>query len=195
MELASRIRWILVIGLAVVFLILIGWGLFSIANNLFRGTTGDRSVEEVSSYNVTSTATARFTVDGPVVANEDHRSFVIEVSQNVVSMRVYSSYGQTVIAQQSYQNTQPAFDTFLNALENEQVTNRLGNTTTDDDEAESGVCPRGRRFIVELDSDVRRWGTTCSRREGTAGFNMTSIRTLFQRQVPDYRDLVRGTGL
>lgn len=195
MEFASKIRWLLVIIVVVLLLVLIGWGLFSIASNIFRGVGGGDDITPVSSYNVTSTATARFIVDGPVVANENHRSFEIEVAENVVSMTVYGSYGQRVIEEKSYRNTTESFDTFLSALENERVTDRFGDTDEEDDHEEIGVCPRGRRYIVELDSAVRRWSTSCRNSEGTAGFNMRSIRSLFEDQVPNYRDLVRGTGL
>lgn len=194
MEFASRLRWIIVIALAITFLALIGWGLFSIANNIFRGA-GTGTTEEISTYDVTSAATARFTVDGPVVANEEHRSYTIEVSQNVVSMKLFGAYGRETIEERSYRNTQEAFDTFLSALENERVTDRARGTVAEDDDAEVGVCSNGRRFIVELDNEIRRWSTSCRDNEGTAGFTMSRIRTLFQKQVPDFREITRGSGL
>lgn len=195
MELASRIRWLLVIFVVVVFLVLIGWGLFSIASNIFDTFSGDGAVTQVNDYNVSSTATARLIVDGPVVAASEHRSYEIAVSENVVSMTVYSGYGRNAIAEESYRNTDDAFTVFLSALEYEGVTDRQRNTTEEMDFEEEGVCPRGRRYIVELDSSIRRWSTSCRDGDGTAGFAMRDIRRLFEDQIPDFRDLVRGTGL
>jgi hypothetical protein len=196
MELASRIRWILILIVGVLFLFLVGWGLFSIASNLFNsGADEEAAVIGEPTYNIPSAATALFTVDGPVVATEEHRSYTIAVSQNVVTMKVFKNYGQTVIAEKSYTNNAQAFDTFLSALEALDVSARQRGTTIDDDTAEMGVCPNGRRFILQVDADLRRWSTSCSSRQGTAGFAMNQVESLFQRQIPDFRTLNSGTGL
>lgn len=194
MELASRIRWILVLVVGILFLFLIGWGLYSIASNMFNGDSSETSTTEPT-YNVTTAATAKFTNDGPVVASDLHRSYTIEVSQNVVMMKVYKNYGQTVITEKSYSNNPESFITFLNSLENLDVTSRLRGTTAEDDNADKGVCPQGQRFILEIDSNLRRWATTCSTREGNAGFDMLAVKNLFDRQVPDFDELIMGTGL
>jgi len=197
MEFASRLRWALVIITVVIALILVSWGMFSIANGIFRGGSDSNSalVAEAEAYDVNSAATARLMVDGPVVANQEHNSYIIEVSRNVVSMKVYKSYGQTLVAQKSYNNSEVSYQTFLSALDKLNVTSRIKGTTVDDDNAEQGVCPSGKRYILELDNDVRRWSTSCSHKQGTATVTFSSVRTLFQKQVVDYRELVRVTGL
>lgn len=197
MEFASKLRWFLVIVTMVIFLILIGWGLYSIARNLFNSNTPSSDstaiVEEDSSLE--STATARYYVDGRIVANSEHNSYSIEVSSGVVTMKVYNSYGQKVIKEKSYQNTQEAYLAFLSALENTGVPDRREGTDTEDDFEEIGVCPTGKRYIIELDNSVRRWSTSCSSKQGTAGFSMSRVLTLFQRQVPDYSELISGVSL
>ena len=195
MELASRIRWILVLAVGVILLIFVGWGLFSIASSVFEGEEGNDSSLTEPTYNVKSTVTARFKLDGPVVASEAHRSYTIDVSERVVTMKVYKNYGQTVIAEKSYTNTVEGFDAFMQSLAKLDVTARKRNTSQDDDNKDVGVCPRGNRYILELDGSIRRWSTSCSTREGTAGFTMNDVQQLFQLQIPDYYDLVRGTGL
>jgi hypothetical protein len=194
MELASKLRWILVIAVMVIALILVSWGLFSIAQNIFTvdETQTEQQETEVS---VESVSTASYTVDGPVVANNLHRSFRIEVSENVVTMRVYGGYGSFLISENSYPNTAESYAVFMSALENENISSRAKGTTPDDDFSEVGVCATGRKFIVELDKELRRWSTSCNNREGTAGFNMQAVGTLFQLQVPDYNTIVSGTGL
>ncbi len=180
-----------------IFLGLIGWGMYSIARSIFD-TGADSSTPAVQSenvYEVTSAGTARFSIEGPVVANEDQRSLTISISENVVQMKVYAEYGTKVIAEKSYTNTSDSFDAFLSALDNANVTSRKKNTNTDTDYADQGVCATGKRYIVEFDQDVRRWSTTCSSTHGTAGIKLSSIKRLFEKQVPDYRDLIRGTGL
>ena len=197
MEFASRIRWILVIAVGVIALILITWGLFTIASNIFRGgeTLGETDLNSSNIQLVETTAVARFEVLGPIVANEDQRSYEITVSQNVVTMKTYKNYGKILIAEQSYQNTPVAYDNFLSALINLDVTDLSRGSSTELEFEDLGVCPNGRKFIVSLDSDTTRWSTSCNRNEGNAGFNMTPVGRLFQAQVPDFSDLTRGLGI
>ena len=197
MEFASKLRWVIVGLVAILVLILIGWGLFTIAQNVFNPSRGEdlNANAAFTETDVKSTGSARFIVDGPVVANEEHRSYEIAVSQNVVSMKVYKNYGGVLIAQKSYPNTSDSFDAFLSALDNYNITARTKKTTVDNDFEELGVCPSGKRYIVELDESIRRWSTSCSNKQGTAGFSMSRVRSLFQKQVPDYRELNRGSGL
>jgi hypothetical protein len=131
----------------------------------------------------------------PVVASVDHRKYVIEVSPSVVMMRVYSDYGQKVVAEKSYSNNPEAFDAFMKSLEGANATARYANTDEDDDIADTGICPDGRRFIVELGNDIRRWTTSCDRKQGTAAGKMTTMRKLFAKQIPDFDALVKNTEL
>lgn len=200
MEFASRLRWILVSLVGVLAIVLIAWGLVSIARGVFAprddsaATTAESETDEPA-YNVSTAGKARLIIDGPVVANEDQRSAVIEITPSAVNMTVYKSYGQIEVAKKSYVNTTASYRAFMSALENLDVTSRIEGTDSDTDTAEEGVCASGRRYIFELDDDLRRWSTSCSRKEGTAGFKMSEVRTLFQKQVPEYRELLRGTGL
>lgn len=196
MEFASKIRWILVIAVFIIVLILVGWGLFSIASNIFRGNGTDSSqLAPVNDFLVESTETAHFTVDGPVVANEKHRSYTIDVSKSLVTVKVYKSYGQVLLAEKSYTNTSVAYDAFLSALGNANVTALRKNASTEVDFADQGICARGKKYIVELDSSVRRWSTTCGKDEGNAGFVMATVSALFRSQAPDLRELTKGLGL
>lgn len=197
MELASRIRWIVVAAIFIIALILVGWGLFSIASNIFRGNEESDSSQlgVVNDFLVESTEVAKFTVDGPVVANDKHRSYTIEVSKSTVTMKIYKSYGQVLLTEKSYTNTIQAYDAFLSALGNAEVTALKKNASTEVDFADQGVCARGKKNIVELDASVRRWSTSCGKNEGNAGFAMAPVTALFRSQVPDIRELTRGLGL
>ncbi len=191
MELASKLRWILVIAVTAIALILVCWGLLSIARNTFGGD--DIPTEQQEETTLESTNTASFSVDGPVVANSLHRSYRIDVSERVVTMTVFGSYGASVLDSKSYQNTSVSYNTFLSALDNADVTARARRTSSADDFQEVGVCASGSRFVLELDEDLRRWSTTCG--DGTAGFDMSAVESLFQLQVPDFDTLIGDTGL
>jgi hypothetical protein len=197
MEFASRIRWILLIAVGVIALILVTWGLFTIASNIFRGSdsSDEADLNSSSVQLVETTAVARFEVLGPIVANEDQRSYEITVSQNVVTMKTYKNYGKTLIEEKSYQNTPVAYDNFLSALINLDVTDISRGASAELDFEDLGVCSNGRKYIVSLDSDTTRWSTSCNRNEGNAGFSMNPVGRLFQAQVPDFSDLTRGLGI
>ena len=198
MEFASRLRWILVIAVTIIALILIVWGLFTIASNIFRGNN-DNQVDieqiDVDRSTVQATAVAAYKVIGPVVANEDQRSYTIVVSANTVTMKTFSSFGKTLIAEKSYTNTPIAYESFLSALANANVTALQRNASTEFTFEDQGVCARGRKFFVELDTSIFRWSTSCGNKEGNAGFSMSPVSSLFQRQVPDFSTVKSGLGI
>lgn len=196
MELASKMRWVIVVFVLLFVLILVGWGLSSVARNLLAGG-GSSSVEttEFTGPGVETASVVRYVVDGPIVASSEHRRYEIEVSENVVQMTLYSDYGQKAIAEKSYRNNSESFNTFLEALDKAGATARASGTSYEDDYNEKGACPTGLRYIIEVDDSVRRWTTSCDRKDGTAGGKMTTMRGLFSKQVPDFTDLLKGTVL
>lgn len=196
MEFASKIRWAIFIAVGVLSLILIIWGLFSIAQNLFNPSDDNTVRTETIDEDIVSDArTFSFTTIGPIVAKNEHRESTITVSPNVVEIKLFSGYDKTVIESRSYQNTPAAYNEFRSALEVLDVSKRLRGTDKEDDSSDEGFCPTGRRYIVEIESEIRRWSTSCSSKQGTAAFNMSSVRNLFQKQVPEFNDINQGTGL
>jgi len=195
MEFTSKLKWIVVVFSLLFFLIFVGWGLSSIARNVFNGSSSTQNSETVKGVNVEDVDTVRFIVDGPVVASTDHRSYKIEISSNVVSMKVFSDYGQKVLREKSYLNNDQAYENFVKSLEKSGATRRQKNTNVDDDYNEKGACPTGRRYILELEDIERRWTTSCQKIKGTAINNMSTIRSLFNSQIPDFKELVKDTKL
>jgi len=195
MELLSRLRWIVIAFIALLFLILVGWGLSSIARNIFNPGDSNQAITANDDIDVGSVDVARFLVSGPIVASEEHRSYEVEVNPSVVTITLYSDYGQNEIDQKSYKNNQEAFDTFVEALDVANIDKRISGTSEEDDSNYEGACPTGKRYVYNLDDDFQRWTTSCSSSKGTAGGNRSTIRRLFNRQAPEAKDMLRGTGL
>jgi len=199
MEFVSKLRWVIVIIIILIVLSIAGWGLATIARNLI--SSGDSNSEvatdskSLTTLSATNANVVRYTEVGPVVSGGQHRSYTIEVSRNVVMMRVYSDYGQTVVAEKSYKNDERAFEYFVEALDKQRASARIKGTTEADDNDDIGACPAGRVHIVEIDDNVRRWRTSCNNVKGTAGGNMAAIRLLCSGQVPDFKELTKGTDL
>jgi len=194
MEMLSKLRWIAFALLGVLALTIIIWGMSILVGNL-TNEPGDTTGPTLEISPVANADVVRYTIDGPVIASSEHRSFTIEVSRSVVLMRVYADYGQTVLAEKSYKNNDLAYDNLLESLETQGASKRNRGTDVEDDYAEQGACSAGSRFIVEIGDDVRRWTTNCKDVDGTAAGNMRSIRLLFTRQVPDYKELTKGVNI
>lgn len=196
MEFVSKIRWIIVIFVVLIGLIFIGWGLSTIARSVFAGTSSStETIAEEEAVSFIDLDRVSFETSGPIVAKEEHRSYIIEVTERVVSIKVYSDYGQKVIAEESYLNNEAAFESFVNALDKANADTRYKDTKPEDDFAEKGACPTGRRYVLELGDIERRWSTSCSSERGNAGGNMVKIRNLFASQIPEFSTFIKGTNL
>ena len=196
MEMLSKLRWFIVGFVVLIVVILLGWGLISIARGLFNSSSsGDTALQNSDDIVINSIETARFTVSGPIVATEEHRSYTVEVNDRIVTITLYSDYGQKQIARRSYPNNDAAFQEFMEALDKAEVLQRRSGTDSEDDFDYEGACPTGRRYIIQLNDDVTRWSSSCSNALGTAGGSVRTIRRLFNEQVPDISDVLKGTRL
>lgn len=197
MEFVSKLRWVAVIVAILLLLVISVWGIASIARGVFSGSDGlSETAQILEEFAFEDADTVRYSQRGDIVATDEHRSYVIEVSRNVVIMRLYSDYGQTVIDERSYINNEVAYLEFLGALESLNADVRVEGTDEEDDFADAGVCPEARVYVVEIGDDIRRWRSDCfETAPGTAAGNMSAIRRVFAEQIPDFRDIIRGSGL
>lgn len=199
MEITSKLKWVLVVFALLFVLIFIGWGLSSIAKSVFNNKDSSSSTvveeEQAAGSSLEGVSVVRYIVDGPIVASAEQRSYVIEITAASANMKVYSDYGQKVVSEKSYPNNAEAYSNFIQSLEKANALARFEKTDTDDDYADKGACPKGKRYILEIGDEERRWTTSCDRTEGTAAGRMTTMRELFVKQIPDFDVLVKGTDL
>lgn len=136
--------------------------------------------------------TVTYTVEGQVVGEEEHRAVRITVSSDTRKIEIIRGYNNSVEKTQTFTNTQAGFEEFLKALELAGF-NRKRDYTPED---YRGVCPLGRRFIYEFEKSgeesLKTWSTSCSAKEGTFGGTATTIRTLFEKQIPEYNKAISG---
>ena len=142
-------------------------------------------------------ATVSFTTDGIVNADELHRAIRITVSNNQVTLDVLKGYNPQVIQSNTFQNNQEAYAVFLRAIYNAGFTVKTKNNKIPADP--SGQCPLGNRYILNLNQDgvdlSNTWASTCGSKAGTSTGSISTIRTLFQYQVPGYNRLVNNVNL
>lgn len=171
--------------------VLIGLGMIILIIVLIvRGFSGGGSEPEttkqveLTAY-ATTTSTASLTVDGPIVADVDHRTTKISVRSSDVTVEVVQGYEGNVINRATFPNNANSYDIFLRALEGQGFTQGDNNKELAD---ERGACPSGLRYVYSLTDgaqDVFRfWSTSCGG-QGTFQGNAESVQNLFRVQVPN----------
>jgi len=153
-----------------------------------------KTVDDLAAY-ASSDAVARLTIDGPIVADQNHQAVRITVGQDDTTYEQISGYQGSVVKQQSFVNNQNAYSNFLYAL------GRAGFLKGDDSKTlanEKGYCSTGNRYVFELiedGNDIQRyWATNCGNPKTYKG-NLNLTLTLFRAQVPGYNDLAQDLNL
>jgi hypothetical protein len=162
---------------------------------IVRGFSGGRSDAQTELMDYAKTQTVmRMTIDGPVNADQDHRSVTVTVGRSSNTVNLDQGYQGNVLDTRTYASNEEAYATFLRALD--LLGYNKGNADPDREDSR-GFCPTGKVYTFEVvtgSSTVQRfWTTSCG--GGTFKGNATIVRTLFREQIPDYSDLLRGTGL
>lgn len=182
---------LIVIIIAVVAVVSIGRALF------FGGDGGNSDTQNVTEADgLLSTdvgRSVRLTVRGPIVADENFKSYTIQASSATRTMNVYKGYLDATENSRSYDNSQPAYEEFVYALDK---ANMMKGTESTDNASEDlrGVCATGYLYeyaTVNADRTVKRlWTSTCGGSKGTLDASVEQLNSLFQKQIPDYGDLV-----
>lgn len=162
---------------------------------LNRGTTEDQqqTPEQTLEENIkdqSGTHAVRWTVRGPIVANEEFRSYQITVTPTARHYVVYSGYLDKVIDSKTYDNNANAYVQFTYALVNAEI--KQANYSANDDIR--GVCAtKGLAYVFEtLNSDNvdnNLWSSTCPESPGTLNADALKIQALFVNQIPDFKPL------
>jgi hypothetical protein len=166
-------------------------GLIILAFVLLLRNTGPSSGAsgplDITKYASTATE-VRFTVDGPINANQTHQQVRITVGRDDATIEIISGYQGQVSNMKNYPNNSTAYANFLAALQRANFTK--GNTDPANAD-ERGYCPAGDRYIYEVvsgDQDKQRyWSTSCG--VGTFKGDKATVNSLFVRQIPDYDQL------
>ncbi len=139
--------------------------------------------------------TAQLISDGPVVANQEHRSVRITVESTQSKIELISGYDGSVIRQEVFPNTVESYTVFLRSLD----TLGFSKVSKSGVQDERGQCPLGSRYVYKLTDGnrdvIRGWSSTCG--TGSFGGVRASVRTLFIRQIPpkSYAEVTRGVVL
>lgn len=178
------------VGIFLVFLLLI----VLIVN---RGTKPEqdssvRREDSLVDYANTDTD-VRFTKIGRINARENHRVFQVTVGRSQRTITVFEGYEGRVLKRETYLNDEDAYRTFLAALQNSGYTRAQEGARNVDP---LGACPAGQRYRYDIidGSETKQslWSTSCGNLKGTFAGRASTVRNLFEDQVPNYNAFIKG---
>jgi hypothetical protein len=186
-------RYFIGVGIVILLLLLLVVFVFRRDNKPANPAQNTGTVAQLVDY-ADKNSEVSLTTIGKVVGNEQHRSVRITVSANERRIEILSGYDQQVLSSQTYANNQEAYETFLSALGGQGFTRSKKTSITDP----RSVCPTGLhyQYLVTENSEEKSnlWSVSCDKSGSFSGRSGT-IRELFQRQIPDYNQQVRGITL
>ncbi len=185
---------VLVIGIMIIAIII----LVSLARAIFfSGSSNTSTVDttDVATAALLSTAADRavqVTVRGPIVANEDFRSYQMTVSPNARTVETFEGYLGNTLQVRTISNNTAAYEQFVFALERADLVK--GDAFDDEGNDVRGICASGELYEFRLLKDDETvnllWTTTCSGSRGSLDASVSQLMTLFERQIPESSDII-----
>lgn len=151
------------------------------------GTKDDKKLPTPLIEYANTSVQMQYTMNGPVVADQERKSLRITVGQDQANIEVLEGYSQNVVASRTYINNQAAYSEFLRALDIAGYTRGADDPATKD---ERGYCPAGFRYSFDIvdgsDQKQHYWATSCGSKQGTFKGKTPQVRALFEDQIPEY---------
>ena len=180
---------------AVAAVIAIGRALFG--KNDSGQTDQNVNTSQVALLSTEEGRAVRLTVRGPIVANENFRSYSVIISPSSRDMTTYEGYLDKEINQKKLDNNMKAYTELVYALDKRKMMN--GTQLTEQQNDLRGICASGKVYKFETlkDNSVVKslWTSDCSGSKGSAQGNVNEILDMFLKQIPDGKKMAAGIGL
>ena len=184
---------LIVIALAVAGLVAAGRAIFG--GNQPTSSQPDTSREAL--LNTASLRSVRMTVRGPLVADENFRSYQLTVSNGSRTLTTYSGYLAQPIGSKQLSNNNKAYDEFVHALDKANLAK--GEAFSGDKDDTRGICASGKVYEFEIldgsQAVKRLWTSTCKGSPGSLKASVKQLELLFLEQVPDRKELLKTVDL
>lgn len=187
--------------LAIVVIIIAIAGLVGLARLLFAGGGSSKQpVVDVARTALLTTnpgSSVTMNVRGPIVADENFRSFQISVSPDSRDVKTFTGYLDQIIDQETLSNNVAAYTEFVHALDKAKLT--TGKQYEGEANDIRGICATGRvtQFIVKKDGEPVQtlWTSTCSGSKGSLRASTEQLSNLFIRQIPSAPNFISKVSL
>lgn len=187
-----------IIPIALIFIIAVVSiaALVSIARMIFfpgdQNSTTKVDVSQTALLKSSEGHSVKMIVRGPIVANENFRSYEIAVSPNSRNMTVYKGYLGDPINNKTYTNNTVAYEQFVYALDKANLAR--GTEASGDKNDLRGICATGYVYefqIIESNKPVKSlWTSGCSGSKGSLSANVKQLMNLFITQIPDSNNVI-----
>ncbi len=158
----------------------------------FSGTSPVATSSDAGQQSLISTTADRsvtMTVRGPIVADENFRSYQIVVTPSKRTLTTYSGYLDKKLDQISLANNIPAYEEFVHALDRADL--MQGTELKGDNNDVRGLCAIGSLYeftTLQSEKPVKSlWTTTCKSIKGSLSARMVTVKSLFIAQIPNAR--------
>lgn len=164
-------------------------GFVALARLLFGGGAPKDQVVDVAKQNLLSSSADRavsMTVRGPIVADEDFRSYKILITPSSREFKAYTGYLATITNQETLGNNTAAYEEFVHALDKANLV--AGKPFDGDKNDVRGICATGKvyEFSLLTNGNVNQtlWTSTCGGSPGSLKASVTQLSRLFLNQIP-----------
>lgn len=142
---------------------------------------------------VNADSAIKMVVRGPIVGDEEFKTYVIEVSPNKRKLLLVNGYlGGQVTELKIENNNLPAYEEFVYALDKANFA-KAGAFSGEANDLK-GVCARGQLYdfqILENNKVIKNyWTSTCKGSQGSLKANLEQISSLFFAQIKDSNQTV-----
>lgn len=195
----GKLSRIIPIALVVIIIIIAISAIVSLGQTVFKGGNSQPKVDvgRESLLNTSADHSVQMTVRGPIVADENFRSYRISVSPSSRTITTYEGYLQTVINTKTFSNNTKAYDEFVHALD---LANAMKGAAFEGDKDDTrGICATGVLYEFETiqagQTEKRLWTSTCSGSKGSLAASTSQLKGLFVGQIPENEPILRATNL
>jgi hypothetical protein len=181
---------------SVLFILIVGAIFFAVT----RSGSSSQSDTATSGPQVTDLRvgrSVRMTVAGSLVGDESYESYTIEINQTQRIITRSKGYDGAIVEQRTYVNSRKAYEQFVYALDRQDYTET--KSVSGKAAEERGACQSGKRYAFEIldngSSISRLWTTTCGGSLSTIGADRGTLQDMFNDQIPDTGQVLRGSRL
>lgn len=188
--------------LVIIVIIIAIAGLVAVARALFFPGSGSDTKNQIdisqqALLTTTDDRSVSMTVRGPIVANENFRSYSIVISPSNRTIKTFTGYLDTVLEEQSLGNNTAAYSEFVNALNRANLSK--GTELEGERNDVLGICATGKVVQFSIMKDGKSietlWTSTCGGSPGSLRASVDQLAQLFRAQIPNASVIIKNAGL
>lgn len=172
--------------------------LVSIARIIFfpgnQSVTIKTDVSKASLLNVSAGRSVTMLVRGPIVADENFRSYQVAISPTSRNFSIYKGYLDNQISNKTFTNSTVSYEQFVYALDKANLVK--GTEFTDDKNDLRGICATGYVYefqVLDSNKPVKSlWTSSCAGSKGSLNASVTQLMNLFNAQIPESSTAIKG---